>query len=325
MDGETFAGSELDRRFIVIGGKGGVGRTTVAAALALILARRGRRVLLAHVRSQQRVERLLGCRRVDHKIRQVEPNLWAVNMTPRAALKERGLMVLRLNVIYKAVMENRLVKHFLRAIPSLDEYSMLGKAWFHTTEELRAGEPRFHTIIFDGPATGHLLTMLRIPQVILDTVPDGPLTADARLIRDLLIDPALTSLWIVTLAEEIPVTEAEDLLQAAREKLKILPQRLVVNALYPRDLVRDPLISQGLDQLLRGGGDPDLAPLISSALTLRSRRQINEAYLKRLAANIPLPTTRLPYLFEPELNREALEQLAARLEQSIDGVTVDAH
>lgn len=317
-DGEGVSGTELDRRFIVVGGKGGVGRTTVAAALALILARRGRRVLLAHVRSRQRVDRLLGCRRVDHKIRQVEPNLWAVNMNPRAALKERGLMVLRLQVIYKAVMENRLVKHFLRAIPSLDEYSMLGKAWFHTTEEIEKGDPRFHTVIFDGPATGHLLTMLRIPQVILDTVPDGPLTTDAYTIRDLLVDPQRTGLWIVTLAEEIPVTEAEDLLHAAREKLKIHPQRLVVNALYPEALVQDPEISKGLDLLLRGAGDPALTPLVSSALTLRSRRQINETYLARLAETVQLPTTRLPYLFEPELDREALEKLAEVLEGSLN-------
>jgi len=314
MDDDTVAGTALDRRFIVIGGKGGVGRTTVAAALALILARRGRRVLLAHVRSRQRVDRILGCKRVDHKIRQVEPNLWAVNMNPRAALQERGMMVLRFKVIYRAVMENRLVKHFLRAIPSLDEYSMLGKAWFHTVEKNKDGSPRFDTVIFDGPATGHLLTMLRIPQVILDTVPDGPLTSDARLIRDLLVDPVKTALWIVTLAEEIPVTEAEDLLRAAREKLKIQPQRLVVNALYPKDLVQDSRISEGLDKLMRGAGDPALSPLLSSALTLRSRRQINEAYLERLAETVPLPTARLPYVFTPRPDRESLEFLIERLE-----------
>ena len=205
-------------RFIVIGGKGGVGRTTVSAALATVLARQGKRVLLAHVRTQLRMDRLLGCGVIDETIRHVEPNLWAVNMNPRAALRERGMMVLKLESVYRAVMENRLVKHFLRAIPSLDEYSMLGKAWFHTTEQRPDGTPRFDTVIFDGPATGHLLTMLRIPQVTLETVPDGPLTADASLIRDLLVDPVRTALWIVTLAEEIPVTEAEDLLRAAREK-----------------------------------------------------------------------------------------------------------
>lgn len=314
--GSEIAGTDLDRRFIVVAGKGGVGRTTVAAALAVLLARRGRRVLLAHVRSRQRVERLLGCGKVDEQIRRVEPNLWAVNMNPRAALRERGMMVLKLRMVYRAVMENRLVKHFLRAIPSLDEYSMLGKAWYHTTEK-SAGEWRFDTVVFDGPATGHLLTMLRIPQVILDAVPEGPLTRDALKIRDLLVDPVRTGMWIVSLAEEIPVTEAVDLYQAAREKLGIQAQRLVINAIYPSELAEQPALSDGLDSLLRGGQEPVLGPLVSSALTLRSRRQINDEYLERLAREIPLPTVKLPHLFRPEFDRAALEELVGLLEAQV--------
>jgi len=312
-DGIDIAGAGLDRRFIVVGGKGGVGRTTVATALAVLLARNGRRVLLAHVRSRQRVDRMLGCKRVDQKIRQVEPNLWAVNMNPRAALRERGMMVLKFGVVYRAVMENRLVKHFLRAIPSLDEYSMLGKAWFHTTEGSEE-DPRFHTVVFDGPATGHLLTMLRIPSVILDAVPDGPLTRDAVEIRDLLVDPARTGLWIVSLAEEIPVTESVDLFETARDKLDIVAQRLVVNALYPPGLSQDPELSEGLDRLLRGGNDPSLGPLVSSALTMRSRGRINQTYLERLEQQIPAPAIRLPHLFRPELDRQAMEELADIIE-----------
>ncbi len=312
----TVAGTDLDRRFIVVAGKGGVGRTTVAVALAKLLARRGRRVLLAHVRCRQRVDRLLGCKKVDAKIRQVESNLWAVNMNPRAALKEFGLMVLRFKVIYRAVMENRLVKHFLRAIPSLDEYSMLGKAWYHTTEGTE-DEPRFDTVIFDGPATGHLLTMLHIPQVILDTVPEGPLTLDAVKIRDLLVDPVRTGMWLVSLAEEIPVTEAVDLYAAAQEKLGILPQRLVVNALYPSELLEDERLDQGVHRLLRGSGDPSLGPLLASALTLRSRRRINQVFLERLEQQIPLPTIRLPHLFAPELDQEAVERLVDIIEEQL--------
>ncbi len=120
----------MPKRMIIVGGKGGVGRTTIATALATSLAAKGRKVLLAHVRTRQRVGELLGCEELDERIREVEPNLWAVNMNPRAALREQGLKVLRFKAVYKAVMENRLVRYFLRAIPSLNEYSMLGKAWF---------------------------------------------------------------------------------------------------------------------------------------------------------------------------------------------------
>src|SRR5512137_1810837 len=110
----------LGKRFVIVGGKGGVGRTTVAVSLATLLARRGRRVLLLHVRTRQRVAQLLGTSvEIDERIRAVEPNLWAVNTNPQAALREKAMMVLRFKVVYRAVMENRVIKYFLRAVPAL--------------------------------------------------------------------------------------------------------------------------------------------------------------------------------------------------------------
>lgn len=308
----------LNRRFVVIGGKGGVGRTTVAAALAALLARKGHRVLLAHVRTKQHVHRMLGCDELDEEIREVLPNLFAVNMTPAAALRERGLMVLRFKAVYRAVMENRLVKYFLRAIPSLDEYAMLGKAWYHTTEVLDDGRPRFDTVILDGPATGHLVTMLRIPQVIVDTVPDGPLTADARLALELLRDPRRTLMWIVTLAEEMAVTEAVDLHESASGDLGVHVERVVVNAVYPDTLERDPELAAGLDQLSRSPDlDAALVSMVAAARTISSRRSINRIQIERLARQINLPRVEVPHLFRSELDPEALERVSAALEASL--------
>src|SRR6185369_6757696 len=108
------------------------------------------------------------------------------------------------------VFENRVTKAFLRAIPGLDDYSLIGKAWFHVEEEKR-GKPVWDTVVFDMPASGHSVSMLRIPWVIIDTVPEGPLTRDARTVRQLLCDPARTSVVLVTLAEEMPVNEAIEL------------------------------------------------------------------------------------------------------------------
>jgi anion-transporting ArsA/GET3 family ATPase len=306
----------LDRRFIIIGGKGGVGRTTVAVTLAVLLARRGRRVLLAHVRTRQRVAQMIGTPvAVDEEVREVQPNLWAVNMTPEAALREKGLMVLRFKAVYRAVMENRVVRYFLRAVPSLNEYSVLGKAWYHTTETLEDGSPRFETVIFDGPAMGHLISMLRVPQVIVETVPEGPLIADARQVMTMLRDPARTSLWIVTLAEEMPVRESEELLQAAREDLRIPVERLVVNSVYPDDFEREPELSEAVDRLT--GRDGVLAPLLRSARTIRARRRINRRYLDELQGSVPLPRVVLPQLFVSELDRTSIDLLAASMESQL--------
>src|SRR4051812_39900834 len=117
----------FDKRLLIVGGKGGVGRTTVAAALALAAARRGKRVLLAQTRSKERLSTLLGGPPVMTDIVRVRENLHAVNIFPEAALREYGLMVLRSNMVYRAVFENRLSRAFIRAIPGVEDYSILGK------------------------------------------------------------------------------------------------------------------------------------------------------------------------------------------------------
>jgi anion-transporting ArsA/GET3 family ATPase len=306
----------LEKRFIIVGGKGGVGRTVISVALATLLARGGRRVLCAHARSKQRIARLLGCQarfEVDEQIRQIEPNLWAVNLTPEASLREKGLMVLRFKAVYRAVLENRIVKHFLRAVPALNEYAMLGKVWYHTTE-LDSGRPRFDTVIFDGPAMGHLITMLRIPQVIAETVPDGPLASDARQLLGLLRDPSRTGLCVVTLAEEMPVKEAIELVAAARGDLGISPDRLVVNALYPE---QPPQLAGLLDALSASPLDGQLAALVASAQTMRARREVNERHLAQLARQLPLARVELPHLFVPELARAEVDELAVLLDRGL--------
>jgi anion-transporting ArsA/GET3 family ATPase len=307
----------LDKRLIIVAGKGGVGRTTIAAALGTVLARRGRRTLLAHVRCRQRLGQLLGCGEVGDEILQVEPNLWVVNMNPRAALREIGLMVLRFRALYRAVLDNRLVRYFLRALPALQEYSMMGKAWYHTTEEIN-GRRRFDTVIFDGPATGHLIAMLRIPRVIVETVPAGPLTRDARKLCRLMSDPSQTGMWIVTVAEEMPVSEALDLYAAARDQLQIPTDRLVVNMVYPDPFGSEPALEQALEQVERGD-EATLRPLASAARTLARRRGINEDYLQRLQQQVPLPQIRLPQLFVAVDGRPVLDRIARALEAALEG------
>ncbi|MBK8480789.1 MAG: hypothetical protein IPL40_06400 [Proteobacteria bacterium] len=305
-------------RLIIIGGKGGVGRTTVAVALGLALARRGHRTLIAHVRARPPLAEVYGCERIDEEIRPVAPDLWAVNMDPQASIREMGLLVLHFRALYHLVLENRLVRSFLRAVPALEAYSMVGKAWYHTTEQRSDGESRFQTVIFDGPATGHLVSMLRIPQVILDAVPEGPLTGDARRARELLGDPARTTMWLVTLAEEMAVSEAIDLHRAAHDELLLDVDRLLVNALYPADLTA----SAALDEVLQRAAPPaqsglDLA--LRATRLLRERRAINDHYLAELARRLPLRRTELPLIFAPRLDRAALEPLVVQL-----GATLEA-
>ncbi|MBS1122806.1 MAG: Anion-transporting ATPase [Deltaproteobacteria bacterium] len=223
--------SLADKRLVLVVGKGGVGRSTVAAAIAGRCARTGKKVLLYETNANDRFGNYFNKPAVGTEPSQLAPNLWAVNATPASALEEYGLMVLRWRSVYEMVFENRVTKAFLRAIPGLDDYSLLGKAWYHT-EDTKRGKPVWDTVVFDMPASGHSASMLRVPWVISETVPDGPLTRDARTIKELLTDPARTAVVLVTLAEEMPVNEAIEL-ETKLSGLGIVPQHLVVNQVFP--------------------------------------------------------------------------------------------
>ncbi len=311
--------SLFDKQLVIIAGKGGVGRTTVAAALALASAHKGKRVLLAQTKSKERLSTLFGVGGVGTELVRLRDRLWAVNMTPQASLREYGAMVLRSEFIARQVLENKVSRAFLHAIPGLEDYSMLGKVWFHTTEE-QDGRPKWDQVILDGPATGHLITMLQIPQAILDAVPEGPLTRPAQAAVDLLRDPRRCAMTIVTLAEDLPSNEAIELSRRATEKLGVTLGPLVVNALYPPRFVTG-VSARALAALPENVQDDGLQPLVTSARTAQRRRELNDRYLERLRRELPVPQAHLPYLFTSEFGPKAVEDLATRLEPQLAALT----
>jgi anion-transporting ArsA/GET3 family ATPase len=303
----------LDRRLILVVGKGGVGRSTVAAAIAGRLAAQGKRTLLYETNANDRFGDYFGRPTVGTEPSELAPNLWAVNATPASALAEYGLMILKFKTVYEMVFENRVTKAFLRAIPGLDDYALLGKVWFHTTEEKR-GKPVWDTVVFDMPASGHAASMLRVPWVISETVPEGPLTRDARTIKALLCDPARTATVLVTLAEEMPVNEAVEL-EGKLSALGIVPQQMIVNQVFPRHFAPGAPVSRVLDALI--GDLPQLttplAELTTHAQLSRDRRELNERYLAELRKRAKTQVGELPMLFTQALGPTEVKQLGDKL------------
>jgi anion-transporting ArsA/GET3 family ATPase len=230
--GEGLLHALEQRRFYFVTGKGGVGKTTVTAALALALAARGNRVLVALCNADERISPLLGSRPVGDTLSELCPGVWGVNLRPELALEEYGRMVLRVGRLADAVFDNQYVQAFFRATPGLHEWAMLGKAWWHTTE-LDGARPRFDVVLLDAPATGHGLDMLRVPKVILDVVPPGLLRQEAGKAWDMFCDPSQAGVLLVTLPEEMPTTETVELAKAVRE-LGLPIAATFVNGVLPR-------------------------------------------------------------------------------------------
>ncbi|MFN7700578.1 MAG: ArsA family ATPase, partial [Deltaproteobacteria bacterium] len=201
----------LAHRFLFVVGKGGVGKTTVGTAIALAAAKQGKRVLLAMCNAKERVSSLLGVAPIGSQNVNVLPNLDVVNMVPRDALEEYGLMILRSRTLFRAVFESQVVSALLRGTPGIEAWSMLGKAYFHTKDVREDGRARYDLVIVDAPATGHGLEMLRVPRIITEVAPPGLLRREAEEAVALFRDPARSGVVIVTLAEEMPVQESLEL------------------------------------------------------------------------------------------------------------------
>jgi anion-transporting ArsA/GET3 family ATPase len=306
----------LDKRLILVCGKGGVGRSTVAAAIARRCAARGRKTLLFEANANDRFGPYFGKPAVGDQVTPLAPNLSAVNTNPQAALAEYGLMILKFEAVYEMVFENKVTRAFLRAVPGLDNYAVLGKAWFHTTE-MQRGQPMWDTVVFDMPASGHSLSMLQVPSVISRTVPDGPLTRDARTIMALLRDDTRTAAVIVTIPEEMPANEALELESRLAGEAGIHPQWLIVNQVFPQRFTAGSP-QETILAALRGREDTGaLSDLVQHASQLAARRTLSEKYLARLAQRSQLPMVELPYLFSPEFSAEQLADLGERLEAAM--------
>jgi hypothetical protein len=239
------------------------------------------------------------------------PGIDAVNMTPESALLEYGVLTLRSELVARALLENRAMRGFLSAVPGLDAYALLGKAWWHTTEE-RDGRPRYDLTILDGPASGHAALMLRIPGAILTAMPKGPLSRDARAIDELLHDPARAALLVVTLPEELPGREASELCATARDDLHLPLGPLVVNAV-PSDEAAAPALGPVLDRPPQGGDDPALRATLRLASTARAHRRLADQTIAALARDLGLPVLPLPRLPTIDVGPPGIATLAGRL------------
>lgn len=211
----------------IVSGKGGVGKSVVALAMARLQASHGRRTLLCEVNAHESSIRLLGKPASQNTIQKVEGSLYSINLTAPESVREYALMTLKFRAIYNVVFENRVVKYFIRAVPSLGEFVMLGKIWY---EEQNGN---WDAIIVDAPATGHLISWLRVPQVFTEMISSGPLHTSAKDFRAMLEDPNRTRLDIVTLPEEMPVNEAIAI-DAAAKKYGFATRGLtIVNRVLP--------------------------------------------------------------------------------------------
>lgn len=294
---------ELARRtFVVVSGKGGVGRTTVAAMCGLALADRGRRVLVATTGLDDRLAWMLGTPTLSEQPTLVEGGLWVQRLSAPACIREYGALVLRSSRLSTAVFDNRVVSRLMRAIPGLDDFSLVGKAWH---DAFRGGN--YDTVVFDGPATGHLLYTLGVPRAIRQAIAPGPLTREAELMCGHLEDRARTTAVLVGLPERWPLTELDELSVALGEQVGIGVSAVVVNGLWPADAALPVLADDG-------SGAAAVCDAVTRAFATGQRHQRELQAWSRSHAASGRATLTLPWRFEGVGERAAVRELLAAVE-----------
>ena len=266
------------RQFLVVTGKGGVGKTVVAALLGRVLASEGRRVLLLEVDPRANLHEIAGTVPSGGDVVIVGPNLFLQNLNPQQVMAEVVRDQVKVEMLVRRVTASPVFRHFVDAAPGLKEVAILGHAWRALNGYGPMAKLRLDAVVLDAPATGHGVSLLTAPLAVSGVVEQGPFGKMAGELADFIRDLRRSGIVTVTLAEEMPVQEALELRAALEEKIGRTPDVLVVNGLYP------PVPAARRQDT---AAETDL---------WQRRRAINDRELARLAREWPGPRVQLPLL-----------------------------
>jgi anion-transporting ArsA/GET3 family ATPase len=310
--------SLLDHRLVIVTGKGGTGKTTVSACLALAAARQGRRVLVAEVARSPQVARLLdpSAPEVGYAAQRVAPGIRVMRIDPFAALAEYIGLQVGLQHVVERVLRSRGFRQLMEASPGWRELITLGKVW-HLEQLRENGRPLYDLIVVDAPATGHGVALLEVPRVVVSAVRAGPLRHHTERVEALIEDASRTLLLPVARAEELPARETAQLVHRVRDQLSLHVDRVVVNAVHEPPFSRElGDLDERLERLPQGDGFgalPSPATLATCGRYLRARYELNRGYVAEIARTTGLPVVCLPYLRDGLQDLDDVSGLAASL------------
>ncbi len=328
--------SLFDRRLLVVTGKGGVGKTTVATALGVVAARRGKRVIVAEVgraadvpaalrehptaenvgdapsRDDGFAERML--------LDELPGSLWHASVSPEAALREYLRDQLPLGPLAELLRSDRLFAGLTAATPGLRELLAMGKLWELAQPTRRTpGAAPYDLCIVDAPASGHAITLLRAPGQFAATAKVGPVARQGTTIAETIADPTTTAAVIVSAPAQLAVTEALGLVPQLRSAADLTTGLGVVNGVTPPRFSADDrdrlaaFAAVGVDAL--GGGAADA---VTIALAEADRAAADAAHANRFARRLDAPVAVLPRVPGRGVGRAGIEILADGLTDALE-------
>jgi anion-transporting ArsA/GET3 family ATPase len=306
----------LDKRLVVVTGKGGVGKTTVAAALGLAAARSGRRTIVCEVAQQERMSRVFRREGVGFSETLLDTDLYAISIDPQRSMEEYLREQIKPSALYAVLFDNRLFQYFAAATPGMRELATIGKIWELAQFERRDPHTApYDLVIVDAPSTGHGLGFLHTPRTFRDAARVGPISRQAGKIDAFITDPGSTGIVTVALPEEMPVNETVDFERELHDRMGMEIDAVVVNALYPERFTSDE--ATRIEEAAASNGTPGVEAALKAALFEHRRARTQREELRRLSELLGREPITLPFLFEPELDLGSFEELAGELEAAL--------
>jgi len=284
-------------RLVIVTGKGGVGKSLLASTLAALCADRGLNTILVTLDTRDDRHPVLDVP-LEYTPYQVAPGFAVSRVDAFAAVAEYARRMLPLSMFYEGFFRSRAFRDFATAAPGFEDLMCLGKLYN------LAVQSEFDRVIFDAPATGHLRELLEVPALTQRAVRVGPLNHNARKIQDLLLDAERTHVLVATLAEEMPVQEAMEIVDACRA-LRMSVGPVLVNRRLERPISHDEQRALAARRDAAPGVSEVAAAAIDAALDMASRRDAQDEALEPLRAR-RLPMLAIPWVADPGSTPAAL-------------------
>ena len=318
--GSPLAAELLRHSVLLVTGKGGVGKSTVAVSMARLAAQRGQRVLLVELESVSRVAPLFGLPRVGPEPIEVDRRLWVACLDSMDSLRFFFTQQLKVAALVNLALRNRAVEGFFKAVPAVKPMLFLYHLWRIEQDQGRFGDGRYDLIICDLPTSGFTVGMYAIPDTLAHVFRVGSMATYAVGMREMLSQPGRAGLVLVTLPEEMPVTETLELRADLLRRHGVETAAIVVNGVYPH-IVRPEDVEhlQTAAQMATGMAQEPVREWLWAARLLAGRRQRAEGFLTQLRTAMAGRVVELPFLFRRDLPLDAVDLLAHRFGARSEG------